>query len=240
MLSDNEAGSTIQPSVVNALTSRNLEVCSLTLPIGICFENKGRPMSKQDLAHERKTQIINATIECISRYGYNNFSMQDVARIADVSKGIIHYYFLNKEDLMMAVLDRVAGDIESLLAAASENDPIARLKLIIHLCFSIVKEKREYYCINMDFWTQINQKENVRQAIAKHYSKFRLTVATIIQQGITMGVFNEGNAAHTASVIIAIVDGVSLQWLFDESVFVYDDLVKNCEELVLRFLLRPS
>ena len=55
-----------------------------------------------------------------------------------------------------------------------------------------------------------------------------------------MGVFNEGNAAHTASVIIAIVDGVSLQWLFDESVFVYDDLVKNCEELVLRFLLRPS
>lgn len=195
-------------------------------------------MSKTDLALERKAQIINATIECISRYGYNNFSMQDVARIADVSKGIIHYYFLNKEDLMMAVLDRVAGDIEGLLSGVHENDPLERLKFIVGVCFGIVKEKREYYCINMDFWTQINQKENVRQAIAKHYAKFRLTLSGIIQQGINMGVFKPGNAAHSASVIIAMVDGLSLQWLFDEGVFVYDDIVKNCEDLIVRFLLK--
>ena len=94
-------------------------------------------MSKADLAVERKSQIIIATIECISRYGYNNFSMQDVARIADVSKGIIHYYFLNKEDLMMAVLDRVSGDIETLLSDISDRtkDPEERLRQIVRQCF---------------------------------------------------------------------------------------------------------
>ncbi len=43
--------------------------------------------------------------------------MQDVARHAGVSKGIIHYYFLNKDELMMSVLERVTCDIEALLAA---------------------------------------------------------------------------------------------------------------------------
>ncbi|MEY4065679.1 MAG: hypothetical protein RIR26_1887 [Pseudomonadota bacterium] len=197
-------------------------------------------MSKADLAAERKSQIINATIDCIARYGYNNFSMQDVARIADVSKGIIHYYFLNKEDLMMAVLERVAGDIESLLAGITEKtqDPSEQLRQMIRVCFDIVRQKREYYCINMDFWTQINQKEKVRLAVAKHYAKFRSTTAAIVQAGVDAGHFKPIDAAHAASVIIAIVDGISLQWLFEESSFPYDDLIKTSEEIVFRFLLK--
>ena len=197
-------------------------------------------MSKADLAVERKSQIINATIECIARYGYNNFSMQDVARIADVSKGIIHYYFLNKEDLMMAVLDRVAGDIEGLLNDINERtqDPVERLKLLIRICFGVVREKREYYCINMDFWTQINQKEKVRQAVARHYAKFRTATALVVQQGIDAGKFKDVDASHAASMLIAAVDGLSLQWLFDETVFVYDDIVKSCEDLLLRYLAK--
>ncbi|MBM3380928.1 MAG: TetR/AcrR family transcriptional regulator [Betaproteobacteria bacterium] len=197
-------------------------------------------MSKADLAAERKSQIINATIDCIARYGYNNFSMQDVARIADVSKGIIHYYFLNKEDLMMAVLDRVAGDIEGLLTGITERtqDPVEQLRQLIRVCFDIVRQKREYYCINMDFWTQINQKEKVRLAVAKHYGKFRGSTAAIVQTGVDTGVFKPIDADHAASVIIAIVDGISLQWLFDESSFPYDDLIKTSEEIVFRFLLK--
>jgi TetR/AcrR family fatty acid metabolism transcriptional regulator len=195
-------------------------------------------MTKTDLAAERKAQIIKATIECISRYGYNNFSMQDVARIADVSKGIIHYYFLNKEDLMMAVLERVAGDIEGLLTSVGDrtDSPTEALKMLVAICFRVVKEKREYYCINMDFWTQINQKEKVRQAIAKHYSTFRIAAANLIQQGIDVGVFKVENAANAASIIIALVDGLSLQWLFEESTFELEEISKNCQELVIQFL----
>jgi AcrR family transcriptional regulator len=197
-------------------------------------------MSKADLAAERKMQIINATIECIARYGYHNFSMQDVARVADVSKGIIHYYFLNKEDLMMAVLERVAGDIEGLMAGMTERtqDPIEQLRQMMRICFSIVQHKREYYCINMDFWTQINQKEKVRLAVAKHYGKFRNTTAQIVQAGVDAGLFKPIDPIHAASVIIAIVDGISLQWLFEEASFPYDAMIKTSEEVVLRFLTK--
>jgi len=194
-------------------------------------------MSRFDLVAERKNQIIKATIDCITRYGYSHFSMQDVAQIANVSKGIIHYYFLNKEDLMMAVLNYVSEEIEGMLISTEANvSPIARLSNVIWVCSSIVQNKKEYYCINIDFWTQINQKEKVREEISAHYSKFRHMIAGIVQQGIDQGIFRKGDALQYASMVLALIDGTALQWLFDEHVFNYTELIKNCEEAVLTFL----
>ena len=52
--------------------------------------------------------------------------MQDVAKTAGVSKGIIHYYFLNKDDLMMSVLSEVAQEIE--LTIIEKLEPISKPK----------------------------------------------------------------------------------------------------------------
>lgn len=192
-------------------------------------------MSKPDVAAERKDQIVRATVECISKYGYHNFSMQDVARIAGVSKGIIHYYFLNKDELMMSVLDKVAGDIENVLAAdmGSINDPLRKLEVFIDVSFDIVRSTKEYYQVNMDFWTQINQKEEVRHVIGKHYAKFRETAARVIREGVEKGVMKKVNPSDHASFIVAIIDGLSLQWLFDENVFDYDNIVKMASKLII-------
>jgi TetR/AcrR family fatty acid metabolism transcriptional regulator len=192
-------------------------------------------VSKPDVAVERKDQIVRATVECITKYGYHNFSMQDVARIAGVSKGIIHYYFLNKDDLMMSVLDKVAGDIERVLLADMEAsaDPVRKLEIFINICFDVVRNTREYYQVNMDFWTQINQKPEVRTVIGKHYAKFRETCARVIEEGINKGAFKKADAIEHASFVIASIDGISLQWLFDENAFDYDRIMKlACKQII--------
>lgn len=197
-------------------------------------------MSKVDVAVERKEQIVRATVDCITKHGYHNFSMQDVARTAGVSKGIIHYYFLNKDDLMMSVLDRVAGDIERVLVSDMESieDPAEKLKIFTTVAFNIVRSTKEYYQVNMDFWTQINQKKEVRQVISRHYSKFRDTCGMVIKQGIESGVFKQVDPILYSSYIIAVVDGLSLQWLFDETVYDYDTIVETARNLILDGLLK--
>ena len=184
-------------------------------------------MSKPDVAAERKDQIVRATVECITKHGYHHFSMQDVATTAGVSKGIIHYYFLNKDDLMLSVLDRVAGDIERVLAEemSSIDNPIEKLKIFVSVAANVVRSTKEYYQVNMDFWTQINQKKEVRQIISSHYAKFRETCASVIREGIDRNLFKEVNANLYASYIIAIVDGISIQWLFDETVYDHGDMI---------------
>lgn len=192
-------------------------------------------MSKHDVATERKEQIVRATVECITKHGYHNFSMQDVARTAGVSKGIIHYYFLNKDELMMCVLDKVAGDIERVLGEemSSITDPWRRMEIFIEVCFEIVRNTKEYYQVNMDFWTQINQKEEIRRVIAAHYAKFRDAAAAVIQDGVDKGSFKKIDSSAYASIVIAVVDGLSLQWLFDDKVFDYSQMSKKAAQLIL-------
>ncbi|RYZ60121.1 MAG: TetR/AcrR family transcriptional regulator [Proteobacteria bacterium] len=196
-------------------------------------------MSKPDVAAERKDQIVRATVDCITKHGYHNFSMQDVARTAGVSKGIIHYYFLNKDDLMMSVLDKVSGDIETIIAADMESisSPVEKLKIFIAVTFDIVRSTKEYYQVNMDFWTQINQKKEVRQVVSRHYAKFRDSLSKVIEEGVKQGVFRQVNPQHQASIILATVDGVSLQWLFDEGAYDYPEIVKTASEGLLNNLI---
>lgn len=199
-------------------------------------------MSKPDVAAERKDQIVRATVECITKHGYHNFSMQDVARTAGVSKGIIHYYFLNKDDLMMSVLDRVAGDIESVLIEDMQaiDDPIKKLEIFMSVAFDVVRSTKEYYQVNMDFWTQINQKKEVRQVISRHYGKFRDTCTSVIEEGVKSGSFVKVNPHYFASYILAVIDGISLQWLFDETVYNYDDIVNMAKSQILGGLVPKS
>ena len=195
-------------------------------------------MTKPDVASERKNQIVRATVECITRYGYHNFSMQDVARVAGVSKGIIHYYFLNKDDLMMSVLERVVSDIENVLHSDINaiTDPVKKLEIFIEVCLDIVRSTTEYYQVNMDFWTQINQKEGVRQVIAKHYIQFRKTCSQVLEEGIKQGVFRDVNPQEYSSFIIATIDGISLQWLFDKDAFDYETTVKQINNWITKGL----
>jgi AcrR family transcriptional regulator len=197
-------------------------------------------MSKADVAAERKDQIVRATVECITKHGYHNFSMQDVARTAGVSKGIIHYYFLNKDELMMSVLDKVAGDIEAVLASEMQSltDPKRKLEVFIDVCFDIVRNTKEYYQVNMDFWTQINQKEEVRKVIARHYSKFRDSAQIVIKEGVANGAFRQVDPREYASYVVAVIDGLSLQWLFDPNVFDYDQVTKKAGKLLLEGLVK--
>lgn len=192
-------------------------------------------MSKGDVAAERKSQIVKATVACITKYGYHNFSMQDVAKAAGVSKGIIHYYFLNKDDLMMSVLSEVASNIEKILQddMSPSYSPERRLAVFMEIVFDVVIRTREYYQVNMDFWTQINQKEEVRKVIASHYDKFRSTVKNVIEEGIASGDFKQVDSGDYAAYIIAVIDGLSLQYLFDSESFDYEKVSSNTSNMIL-------
>lgn len=191
-----------------------------------------------DLATERKLQIINSTLECITELGFNNLSMQDVAKKAGLSKGIIHYYFKNKHELMQSVLGQVCKDIELLLQEIDEtSDPIDQVKKMIRLYFSVVQKSRNQYCVHIDFWSQINQYPEFKALIAAHYQQFRKKTADVLQKGFDSGAFDcKIDPQQAASLLVGLVDGISLQWLFDQNSFNFDELTEQCTNLFLQYL----
>lgn len=63
----------------------------------------GRDMSVED-------KIIDATVKCFNRYGINKTSMDDIAKMAKVSRPTIYRYFPSRHHLAVEVLVREIRD----------------------------------------------------------------------------------------------------------------------------------
>lgn len=68
-------------------------------------------MNKYEIrTNNKKNSIINATIEIISKKGYNNTSIKEIATKAMVSQVSIYNYFENKENLAIEAIKTILVD----------------------------------------------------------------------------------------------------------------------------------
>ena len=61
-------------------------------------------ISRRDKADERKKQILTAAFNEFTKKGFAMTSMDDIAKKAAVSKGLIYHYFDSKESLLEALV----------------------------------------------------------------------------------------------------------------------------------------
>ena len=72
---------------------------------------------------QRPGEIADAAFEVFAEKGYDGARVDDVARRAGVSKGLLYRYFKTKEELFKAVIKRVVmARLDSLLVAVEETE----------------------------------------------------------------------------------------------------------------------
>jgi TetR/AcrR family transcriptional regulator, fatty acid metabolism regulator protein len=165
---------------------------------------------------ERKTQIIEATVRAIIKFGYYSFSMQDVAKLAGISKGMIHYYFLNKDDLMLGVLKHLVSSMEEdlLKIVSSPKTCEEKLRSCLSYLFSISIERKEYYHISITFWDQIGIKDTTKKTIEDVFIRFSRPVEAILSHGVKDKVFHIESVKDFSQMLVASVDGINRYRVF--------------------------
>ena len=59
------------------------------------------------MPHDTRDKILQAAFAVLSREGYENTSIKDIAEEAGVAQGLVHYHFKSKQQLVIAVLVEV-------------------------------------------------------------------------------------------------------------------------------------
>lgn len=91
------------------------------------------PKRTHEEALQTKKQIMDAAVTLFSSKGYEKTSLSDVARAAGVTRGAIYWYFENKGELLIELLQAIAKDknlVEPLLDSAKESefDPLGCIR----------------------------------------------------------------------------------------------------------------
>ncbi len=94
----------------------------------------------------KRTRILDAAIKLFSSNGYEQTSIEELAREAGVGKGTVYSYFHNKRAIVKAFCDDILEYARSELAAKTSPDTALKEQLMVIFLadFKYVAENREF------------------------------------------------------------------------------------------------
>ena len=198
-----------------------------------------RAQRGKQIASFRKRQITRAAYEIIAEKGYNNFTMMDIAKRAGVSSGLIHHYFMDKENMLVNLLREMQQNIR--LSLEQSIDPVAdprkKLEIFMDQAFGLVENEKEYIYVTFDFLTQIKFNERMQRILSKLYRGYRETIVMILREGKAKGIFNEVDEHYVATVFVSILLGFEQQYIIDSSAFFYREYTSRIKSYIFDMVI---
>jgi TetR/AcrR family transcriptional regulator, fatty acid metabolism regulator protein len=210
------------------------------------MKKQGKEMEDRksnDISEMRRAQLIRAAYKVVSRKGYYNFTIKDIAKESGLSSGLVHYYFKDKQDLLLNLLKDINSNMKSYLNKELVRTQSPQEKLITYIdqAFSLAEKEKEYFYVLIDFWSQTKHNPRMRQANNKLMQSYRDECAAIVKEGISTGVFREEvDVAFAATTIVSVIQGTIVQYVLDNEAFNYEQYTKTIKDYIVSILLKEK
>lgn len=143
-----------------------------------------------ELEERRRAQVMATVQRLMTESSCHEMTMDKVAQEAGVSKGLINYYFANKDDLIIQTIRAYhAREAEVLFGIVHDDSRSVRerLQLLVEALFP----SREAVEGEMSFQGEVRSfsKSNpeVQKAVRESYRNFRVACEGILRKGIQEG-----------------------------------------------------
>jgi AcrR family transcriptional regulator len=140
-------------------------------------------------AADRKKQLLDSAARCFAKHGYRGTTTVMIAAEAGVSEPIIYRHFRNKQDLFIALIEKVADEVLENWQHATEKiaNPLEQLTMLLYQNPATSDPKTaEVYRILFHASTETDEPE-IRHAIRDHYERYVRSLASVMSQAQQAG-----------------------------------------------------
>ncbi len=170
------------------------------------------PVRKRLKPHERRTTLLNAAADVLLEDGIGALTLRHLAKRLGVAAGLVNHYFPEIEALAAEAFAMIAqGEVAVLFAAAcAETAPAAQIsRLIAEL---LEPHRRGVSLLWLDAWQASRSRTLLRAAVIDAMDLWQQRLSTLIAQGG----FATSDPAASATRILALIDGLSIQAVIDQ------------------------
>lgn len=156
----------------------------------------------------RREAFVDAAQRLITQKGYEQMSVQDLLDELEASRGAFYHYFESKEELLEAVVNRMA-DAAVAAVAPVVDDPgvpaVRKFEAIFAGLQSFKAERKQLVLAILEVWIS-DHNALVREKF-KRIAVTRLVpmLSSVIEEGNREGVFHTGPADTTARVLVGLM-----------------------------------
>jgi len=160
------------------------------------------PAGGRSRRSRQRQRLIDACIAALHLYGPSRTTVEKVVAIADLSPGIVRFYFDSKDAMLVASLSFLAAEFEQRVlvpVARLRDSPVRALGLLVDLYFDAEIASTRKISVWYSFWGEASSRQEYLDICGKKDEDFATLVRQLIERLI-----EESGARHLDA------DGVSL------------------------------
>jgi TetR/AcrR family transcriptional repressor of bet genes len=170
---------------------------------------RGRKASRET----RRLQLIEATIDSLSKRGYAETTMADVADGAGLSRGIVNFHFESKDKLLVATLQHMADEYAAHWRGALDKagpDPARRLAALIAADFDRAVCNRRKLAAWFALWGEARSRPTYQALCGARDDAYRAVVVELCAALIEAGGYRL-DPGRAALALDAMLEGLWLR-----------------------------
>ncbi len=193
-------------------------------------------MSRPNVEKERRQQILEAAMNCFSRKGYYSSSMDDIAAELSFSKSLIYYYFKNKRDIFLAILDDWSQKSSNAwkLMVSPDDDITTQLRKGLEYGVQLIIQFKDLARIEFEFYAEASRDDEVRRALQGLFVEFRAEFKNILDAGVANGEFRPMDTEALSAVHLGTYEGLAMQALVDPDTLNWSTILESLFDMTMK------
>lgn len=203
------------------------------------------PSGDTTVAQRRRDEIVTAATDIIATEGLHRLSLAKIEERIGMSRGQLTYYFPAKEDILLAVFDRMLERMIHEAIADAERSGVSRpcvgpaIDRVKHGMDRMMKgdgsDNSELLSLVHTFMAQVRHREDYRRKLAAANAGWRQHVAADIAASAGAAPMTVPPAA-AASIVMALFQGLGGQLAVDPEAFDRTAVADACLRLLAPLL----
>jgi AcrR family transcriptional regulator len=178
--------------------------------------NNTKQAYRRKSAFERRDEIIAAGIICLGRGGMAGFTIDQICKQAQISRGLINHHFNTKDELLTAIY---AYMTDHLIYEYHCKSGLELLESIIETSFDEKTFNRSNLRAWLAIWGQVASNEALSKLHKLRYVHYKESIKTALRRlsngmanGMPNTISNQFDVDSVARQLIAIIDGLWLEY----------------------------
>lgn len=163
----------------------------------------------------RRREIIQTAFEVFAERGFRGASVDQVAQRVGLTKAGVLHYFSSKEALLVAVLQERDRESASIGARWDDSaDPLhGRLAGLREVVVQNTSQQGLVQAFTVLSAESVTEGHPAQDYFRQRYRYARQRLAEVAKTAVPE--LSDGDALRAASLVLAVMDGLQLQWLLD-------------------------
>lgn len=172
------------------------------------------------LALERKNQIMTVTCKLLTEKSYHQITLEQVAQKSRISKGLVIYYFKNKEKLLAETFHFILIMRQHAMLSLVEGtlSPTESLRKLVNFLFSDRTEIERLFRLVLEIWAFSKHNPKLRVSIIDSYRHYKETCKAMMRNVLKIQQPHDDDMDWFVLNAYALFDGLMIEIAMDPTV----------------------